>query len=159
SGISILTTNHEDAIDAAFKRRLTFRVRFEKPTVEERAALWRKAFPPAAALADDVDPDALAGIAELSGACIRNAAVRAAFLAASAERPIEMEDCVTATLREATEMGLVTHVSRIRRDDEDQVETPVLAVSDEDADPRPRDPRPRSATRRPIAVTHPRRLA
>ncbi len=44
-GVTILTTNFEDTIDPAFKRRLTFRMRFEKPDAEARAALWKKMLP------------------------------------------------------------------------------------------------------------------
>ena len=51
SGVTILTTNFEDTIDTAFKRRITFRLRFEKPNEDARASLWAKAFPPACALA------------------------------------------------------------------------------------------------------------
>src|SRR5436305_7677089 len=47
-GVTVLTTNFEDTIDTAFKRRLTFRIRFEKPDAEARGALWAKMFPPAA---------------------------------------------------------------------------------------------------------------
>ncbi len=165
-GISILTTNYEDSIDPAFKRRLTFRVRFEKPDVETRAELWRKVFPSAAELAGDVDPEALARISELSGASIRNAAVRAAFLAAAQRRPIDMELCIAATLREATEMGLVTHVPARRGDDD---EAPAYAREydddaryaaraddygdDDDAIALP------NGRVRPIAVTHHRPIA
>src|SRR5436309_6157026 len=45
SGVTILTTNFEDTIDSAFKRRLTFRIRFEKPDADARGALWEKMFP------------------------------------------------------------------------------------------------------------------
>ena len=55
NGITVLTTNFEDTIDSAFKRRLTFRIRFEKPDADARGALWEKMFPPTAQLADDVD--------------------------------------------------------------------------------------------------------
>src|SRR5204862_3793494 len=56
SGVTILTTNFEDTIDTAFKRRLTFRLRFERPDPVARASLWQKVFPPACAVADDFDP-------------------------------------------------------------------------------------------------------
>jgi ATPase family associated with various cellular activities (AAA)/Winged helix domain, variant len=104
-GISILTSNHEDAIDPAFKRRLTFRVRFEKPTAGERALLWSKMFPPGAQLAGDVDPELLGRLYDLSGGSIRNAAVRAAFLAADEQRPIDLRACLVGAERECLEMG------------------------------------------------------
>jgi ATPase family protein associated with various cellular activities (AAA) len=107
NGITVLTTNFEDTIDSAFKRRLTFRIRFEKPDADARAALWEKMFPPTAALADDVDFGELGRRFEVSGGNIRNAAIRAAFLAANEEHGIDMDTLVRATLREAREMGVL----------------------------------------------------
>src|SRR5262249_54241500 len=80
SGVSLLTTNLEDSIDPAFKRRLTFRVRFEKPDAAARAELWRRMFPRTCAVAADVDAAQLGRLYEISGGSIRNAALRAAFL-------------------------------------------------------------------------------
>ncbi len=144
-GIAILTTNYEDTIDPAFKRRLTFRVRFEKPDVETRAELWRNVFPSEARL-DTIDAEALARVAELSGASIRNAAVRAAFMAASQDRAIDMDACTTAALREASEMGMVAQLVR-------------APAGDEPREPRALEPArgtPGAPARRPIAVSHPR---
>jgi AAA+ superfamily predicted ATPase len=105
SGVTILTTNFEDTIDTAFKRRLTFRLRFERPDEVARASLWQKVFPATCALGEDFDPVALGAEFDLSGGSIRNAAVRAAFLAAEAGRPIAQEDCARAAELEAHEMG------------------------------------------------------
>ncbi len=107
NGITVLTTNFEDTIDPAFKRRLTFRARFEKPDAAARAALWEKMFPPTAQLADDVDFGELGRRFEVSGGNIRNAAIRAAFLAANEDHVIDQETLVRATLREAREMGVL----------------------------------------------------
>jgi ATP-dependent 26S proteasome regulatory subunit len=107
NGITVLTTNFEDTIDSAFKRRLTFRIRFEKPDADARAALWEKMFPPTAQLAGDVDFAELGRRFEVSGGNIRNAAIRAAFLAANEDHGIDMETLVRATLREAREMGVL----------------------------------------------------
>src|SRR5262249_1967495 len=107
-GVTILTTNFEDTIDTAFKRRLTFRLRFEKPDREARAALWRKVFPASCRLAPDVDAQELARLFDLSGGGIRNAAVRAAFLAAERGSDVDMECCLLAAERESREMGLLT---------------------------------------------------
>ncbi len=106
-GITVLTTNFEDTIDSAFKRRLTFRIRFEKPDAEARAALWQKMFPSEAELAPDVDFAELGRRFEVSGGNIRNAAIRSAFLAASEQKPIDMETIIKATIREAREMGVL----------------------------------------------------
>jgi AAA+ superfamily predicted ATPase len=79
-GLAILTTNMKHAIDHAFLRRFRFMLDFQAPDFDERVALWRRAFPPAAPV-DGLDPDALARF-NLSGGAIRNIALNAAFLAA-----------------------------------------------------------------------------
>ncbi|MCE9575151.1 MAG: AAA family ATPase [Deltaproteobacteria bacterium] len=83
-GVCVLTTNLAGSIDPAFRRRLSFRIDFPVPDVEERAELWCRAFPDAAPVAHDLDVDALAARYELAGGYIRNAALRAAYLAAAA---------------------------------------------------------------------------
>jgi hypothetical protein len=83
-GIVLLTTNNASSIDDAFRRRLRFRIEFDTPDVAERRMLWHAMFPPGAPLADDVNFDQLAEQFEMSGGYIKNAAVRAAFLAAAA---------------------------------------------------------------------------
>jgi hypothetical protein len=45
SGIAILTTNLDTAIDEAFRRRLAFRIAFPQPEIEERGRLWRRMIP------------------------------------------------------------------------------------------------------------------
>ncbi len=82
-GIAILTTNFGGGIDAAFKRRLSFRLTFPFPDEELRERLWRIHVPPEVPRAGELDFVALAERYRLSGGYIRNAAVRAAFLAAS----------------------------------------------------------------------------
>jgi SpoVK/Ycf46/Vps4 family AAA+-type ATPase len=82
TGICLLTSNHERSIDPAFKRRLSLHLRFELPEEDERAALWRAMLPAAAPVAGSVDFTALARRFALTGGHIRNAALRAAFLAA-----------------------------------------------------------------------------
>jgi hypothetical protein len=82
-GIAVLATNLRQNMDVAFARRLEFVVPFDPPDEAARLALWRTHLPPTAPLADDVDLAAVAGLYELSGALIRNAALAAAFLAAT----------------------------------------------------------------------------
>src|SRR6185295_8621127 len=107
SGVTVLTTNFEDTLDTAFKRRLTFRVRFEKPDADARAALWEKVFPATCALAPDVSAKVLGELYEMSGGNIRNAALRAAFMAATDDKPIDMATARLAAERECREMGLL----------------------------------------------------
>jgi hypothetical protein len=87
TGICLLTTNHEANIDPAFQRRLSLHVRFELPDEAERAKLWRAVLP-AAAPVEGVDFTRLARRYEMSGGYIKNAALRAAFLAADENRSI-----------------------------------------------------------------------
>jgi hypothetical protein len=99
-GIAILTTNFGNSIDSAFKRRLTYRVTFPFPDEEMRERLWRSLLPPQVPIAGALDFASLAQRFQLSGGYIRNAALRAAFLAveegsaltqAHIERAIRME--------------------------------------------------------------------
>ena len=82
NGITILTTNLDSSIDDAFRRRISFRVNFPFPEIEDRKQLWQAMMPAQAQVAGDVDFLALASRYEFSGGYIRNAVLRAAFLAA-----------------------------------------------------------------------------
>lgn len=82
TGICLLTSNHESNIDPAFQRRLSLHLRFAVPDTAERAELWRAMLPAQAPVAPDIDVANLARRFEMSGGYIRNAALRAAFLAA-----------------------------------------------------------------------------
>src|SRR4029079_11453786 len=81
-GIVLLTTNAATSIDEAFQRRLRFRLEFPAPDPQEREALWRSMIPARAPIADDVDFAAIAARFHMAGGHIKNAVVRAAFLAA-----------------------------------------------------------------------------
>jgi ATP-dependent 26S proteasome regulatory subunit len=116
-------------------------VRFEKPDAEARAALWSKMFPPSCRLADDVDLQRLAELYEMSGAHIKNACVRAAFLAAAAGGPIDMAAVMQAAERECREMGLL-------------VKSPIQY---EEVTPEPAPTRVPFTQPKLIPITHPRR--
>jgi hypothetical protein len=98
-------------------------------------------FPSHAPLAPDVDFDRLGARFEMSGGNIRNAAVRAAFLAADEERAIDMELLLRAAERESREMGLLT-----------RTETPVAVTVEEPEEPPP----PERKSARLVPITHPR---
>ncbi|MEZ4436870.1 MAG: ATP-binding protein [bacterium] len=104
-GISVLTTNRETAIDPAFKRRLRFRLHFDLPGEADRERLWRTMVPPGLPIAPDIDWLALARQWEMSGAIIRNAMLRAAFLAAARKRPLDELLIREAARSELFEMG------------------------------------------------------
>jgi AAA+ superfamily predicted ATPase len=78
----VLTSNHEANIDPAFQRRLSLHLRFDVPDVDERAQLWRAMLPAAAPVEAGLDFAKLARRFAMTGGYIRNAALRAAFLAA-----------------------------------------------------------------------------
>ncbi len=106
-GIAILTTNALVGIDEAFLRRLQFRVDFDAPDADARAALWRRHLPAAEHLAGDVDLDDIAERWEFSGGNIRNAAIRAAFLAAEDGGQIHHHHLRQASTIESEELGRV----------------------------------------------------
>lgn len=107
SGICILTTNHEAAIDEAFRRRLAIHVRFPMPDVEERKQLWRAIIPDRAPVADDLPLDELAAKYAMSGGYIRNAVLRAAFIAAHEQAPIDASHLTRAAQLEYEALGKV----------------------------------------------------
>ena len=107
TGICLLTSNHETNIDPAFLRRLSLHLRFELPDAEERAHLWRAMIPKAAPVDDSVDVGALARRFAMSGGYIRNAALRAAFLAANEESAITAGHLERAARSEYEGMGKI----------------------------------------------------
>lgn len=74
NGLVILASNLKSNIDDAFMRRFQSIVHFPVPTAVERLQIWNKAFPDAAALADDVNMDVIARKFEVTGAAIMNVA-------------------------------------------------------------------------------------
>ncbi len=107
NGITILTTNLESSIDEAFKRRISFRVNFPFPESEERMRMWKSMLPAEAQVAPDIDFETLSEKYAMSGGYIRNAVLRAAFLAADEQSPISMRHLLRAATLEYTAMGKV----------------------------------------------------
>jgi len=108
-GISILTSNMATSIDPAFKRRLRFRLHFELPDAADRERMWRAMIPATCQVEANIDWSELAHRWELSGALIRNAALRAAFLAAARGVAVSEELLTIATRSELEEMGRLSH--------------------------------------------------
>ncbi|HKE15359.1 MAG TPA: ATP-binding protein [Kofleriaceae bacterium] len=106
-GITVLTTNMDSAIDDAFRRRISFRVNFPFPEPEDRRRLWQVMIPSEAELSGDIDFDLLSHKYEMSGGYIRNAVLRAAFLAADDRSPITMRHMMRAANLEYAAMGKV----------------------------------------------------
>jgi SpoVK/Ycf46/Vps4 family AAA+-type ATPase len=109
TGISILTTNLETSLDDALRRRLAFRIAFPLPDVDERHRLWRAMLPPTAVVDGDVDFARLAHRFEMSGGYIRNAALRAAYLAAADGTSIAHRHFERAAVLEYAAMGKIVY--------------------------------------------------
>jgi hypothetical protein len=104
-GIAILTTNFGNSIDPAFKRRLTYRMTFPFPDEEMREQLWRSLLPPQVPVQGVLDFKALSQRFRLSGGYIRNATLRAAFLAAEEGLSLTHEHLERAIRMEFREIG------------------------------------------------------
>jgi hypothetical protein len=97
-GLAILTTNLKSALDPAFLRRIRFVVQLPFPDEVQRAAIWRRMFPPAAPT-EGLDVSKLAKL-NVAGGNIRNIALHAAFLAADAGGPVRMRHLLEAAREE-----------------------------------------------------------
>ncbi len=105
-GVTILTTNLDQSIDPALMRRLAAHVKFWPPEHEERVALWRGMLGPKVPQAPDIDVEALSQrFSEMTGANIRNAAIAAAFLAASEGVSVSQSHLERAARGEYASMG------------------------------------------------------
>jgi len=112
-GIAILTTNSGGSIDPAFKRRLSFRLSFPSPDEVTRAELWRAHLPRELPRAGELTFDVLAHKYQLSGGYIRNACLRAAFLAAQEETSLHQHHLERAVALEFAELGKLSTTGTI----------------------------------------------
>jgi AAA+ superfamily predicted ATPase len=127
TGVAILTTNKDAALDEALQRRLSLHLHFQIPDVPERIALWKSFMPTKAPFDDNLNFEEIAEEFELSGGYIKNAVLRAAFLAASESSRISMAMLKRAAALELEDMGRV--VMRTKEAD--------AAVNPSDYKPRP----------------------
>ncbi|NES42961.1 ATP-binding protein [Moorena sp. SIO2C4] len=97
-GLAILTTNFQSALDSAFERRIRFVVEFPFPGPEIRTQIWQRIFPPQTPT-QNLNYQKL-GQLKVAGGNIRNIALNAAFFAAAADEPVNMEHIYEATKRE-----------------------------------------------------------
>lgn len=104
-GVVILATNFRHNLDDAFTRRLDFVIDFPFPDTEYRRRIWEVHFPPQAPLSADVNLAEIAAQYRLTGGSIRNAALAAAYLAASNGRVITLSHIRGAIRREHQKMG------------------------------------------------------
>ncbi len=105
SGLTVLATNLIANVDDAFTRRIQLSIEFPMPGAAERERMWRRALPPSAPLAGDVDLRSMAQRVEVSGAVIANAALAAAFAAAADGTPITLAHLVSGAAREVEKLG------------------------------------------------------
>ncbi len=105
SGPCILTSNLKQHVDPAFVRRFHVVVDFPLPGVSERERLWRQYLPREAPRCDSLDYAMIAEAASLTGGQIKNAAVRAAFLAADEDASIGYEQLARSIRRELAKEG------------------------------------------------------
>ena len=108
SGIAIMTTNYETAIDQAFLRRLAFHIRVPMPDEKQREMIWKAMLPEKADRAGDLDFSELAQSFEMSGGYIKNAVLRAAFLSAERGHGIAKEHLWRAARAEYEAIGKIS---------------------------------------------------
>ncbi|HEY1550976.1 MAG TPA: ATP-binding protein [Kofleriaceae bacterium] len=107
TGICLMTSNHDASIDPAFHRRLSLHLRFELPDAHERTRLWQAMLPASAPVEAGLDFGVLARRFAMSGGHIRNAALRAAFLAADEGSAIRQAHLEHAARVECESMGKI----------------------------------------------------
>ncbi len=105
-GLAILTTNLRQNLDAAFLRRLRFIVDFPRPDAATREEIWRRCLPEQSHTLDAAAFRLLARKIELTGGHIRQITLRAAFLAAAADKPIGFGHLIYATNAEFAKLGM-----------------------------------------------------
>ncbi|RKH65326.1 AAA family ATPase [Corallococcus aberystwythensis] len=104
-GLIILATNLQTAIDEAFLRRFHARIEFPFPEVDERRRIWELMLPEGVPRAGTLDLAGLAQRHRLAGGDIRNAALKAIFLAEQAGAPLAQEHLERAVALELYELG------------------------------------------------------
>ena len=93
-GLAVLTTNLKNSLDQAFLRRLRFVIQFPFPDAEQRAEIWRRAFPQKT---PTLELDYLKlGKLSVAGGNIRNIALNSAFIAADHNEPVQMKHILQA---------------------------------------------------------------
>jgi ATP-dependent 26S proteasome regulatory subunit len=112
-GVAILTSNLDGAIDPAFKRRLSLRLQFPFPDEEMRVRLWSAHVTAQIPTEGEFDFADLARRFPMSGGYIRNAAIRAAFLAAHEGQSLSQDYLLRAIQLEYREMGKLSTSTRI----------------------------------------------
>ncbi|MEO0083384.1 MAG: ATP-binding protein [candidate division WOR-3 bacterium] len=93
SGIVILTSNRDVVIDDAFNRRLLFKLKFDMPSQEERAKIWRVLLKDCPNLSADISFNEL-GRFPLAGGNIKNVVLKVVMKCAKDNKNITMSDLI-----------------------------------------------------------------
>ncbi len=104
-GVVILATNLRHSIDEAFLRRFQFRVEFPLPQPDERYLIWNLMLPEELCTSGKLDLKAIAHTHRLAGGDIRNAALRAIFLAKEERQELSNALVERAIALELLELG------------------------------------------------------
>jgi len=109
-GIVVLATNLETSIDQAFKRRIAYHIVVPFPKAVDRERIWRTLMPSRAPVGN-IDYARLGKTFELSGGHIKNAILRAAYIAAQRDQSIDYDLLAEAAEKECAAAGkLFQHV-------------------------------------------------
>ncbi len=104
-GLACMTTNLRQNLDSAFLRRLRFVVDFPRPDVEAREKIWKRCLPDGSHELDAGAFRQLARKIDLTGGHIRQITLRAAFVAAAANKSIDLTHISYATNAELAKLG------------------------------------------------------
>jgi hypothetical protein len=88
-GILIAATNMAGNFDEAFERRFLYKIKFEKPDLEAKAAIWKTMLP-----RGDLDLSTLAGRFDFSGGQIENVARKALVANLVRDTPLSGADII-----------------------------------------------------------------
>jgi len=105
-GVAILATNLRQNLDESFIRRLAVTVSFYQPDEQYRREIWDRIWPENTT--PNLKPEQLDHLTRefpVAGGNIKNIGITAAYLAASEEKDIEIEELLRATRREYQKMG------------------------------------------------------
>jgi SpoVK/Ycf46/Vps4 family AAA+-type ATPase len=89
-GILIATTNMADNFDAAFERRFLYKIKFEKPDLEAKTAIWKNIL--SQQEDNEMDLSVLAGRFDFSGGQIENVARKATVASLIRGKALSGED-------------------------------------------------------------------
>ncbi|MCR5594481.1 MAG: AAA family ATPase [Lachnospiraceae bacterium] len=112
SGIVLLATNLFQNFDSAFVRRLTYVVKFYKPEVETRLALWKSILPDTMDVSPDVNYEFFAENFDIPGSTIKSILYSAMYMASAQNRELTNRDIVLAIKYEFEKTGGIHDTSQ-----------------------------------------------